>query len=219
MTVSFTAGTSFLVATLASGQSVPQSRTLTTTASAAAGATSLAVTATTGYINAGRKLTVGTVEVTVTADTPVGSTALPIKALTTGQSIASAATGTYYELFEFIGGSEASVAAQESTISIRNFKSGKWASNAKTMTGLTVTCSGQLHVEDYALKNVLRPAAFELGQEVYADLTRPDGDRYRGAFLVNGYQESAALDNVVTVSFTLNSNGAVTLPAPLAPQS
>jgi predicted secreted protein len=213
MTVQFTNTTKFLVADLAIGSRTPSVYTLTTTANATVGATSLAVTATPGYLTSGVKVTVGTVTVTVKTDTPRGSTSVPIEVLKTGETIASAATGTYYELFEFIGGSDIQISGQESSISIRNFKSGKWAENAKVMTGVSFACQGQYHIEDIGLRNVIRPAMFNLGKEIYASLTRENGDVWAGSFQVAGYTESAALDNVVQVSFNLNSNGAVVLPA------
>lgn len=214
MAIQFTSTVRFLVGALATNQTVPTAQTLTVTAAADAGDDTLTVSATTGYLSSGVEIQIGSTLVKVRQDTPRGSTTLPIEPLAVGETITSSATGTYYELFEFIGGSDIQIAGQENTISIRNFKSGQWAYNAKVMTGVSFTCQGQYHTDDYALRNVIRPAFFTLGKEIYAELTRENGDVWSGNFLVNGYSEGNALDNVVTVSFTLNSNGVVVIPAP-----
>lgn len=214
MAIQFSSTVRFLVGALEVDKKVPTVRTLTTTAAASPGASNLAVTATTGYLSAGVEIQLGAVKVKVRQNTPVGSLTVPIEPLAVGQTVASGASGTYYQLFEFIGGSDIQIAGQENTISIRNFKSGQWAFNAKVMTGVSLTCQGQYHTEDYAIRNIIRPAFMTLGKEVYAELTRENGDVWSGAFLVNSYSEGNALDNVVTVSFTLNSNGEVVIPAP-----
>lgn len=213
MTVQFTNLTKFLVGILDLGTRIPTAHTLNNTAVASAGASSLTVTATTGYLAGGRKLTIGGVQITIAQDTPRGSTTVPIVPLTTGQSIASGANVTYYELVEFIGGESLNVTANDQVINIRNFKSGQWNEQARVMTGLTVELEGQFHIEDLAITAVIRPASFVLGKEVYSEITRNNGDKWSGAFLVQGYSEPASLDNVVRVRFTLASQGAIGIPA------
>jgi predicted secreted protein len=214
MTVQYTAYTKFLVGELAIGSRKPVEHTLTVNSNATAGASELTVAALTGFLAAGRKLTIGTTPITVVEDAKRGATTVKIVPLTTGQTIASAATTKYFELLEFIGGEGIDIANQDNVISIRNFKSGIWSENAKTMVGLSISLEGQFHVEDLAVTAIIRPATFDLRKEVYAEITRDNGDKWTGAFMVQGYNETAQLDNVVRVRFNLNSQGAIGVPAP-----
>lgn len=215
MTVVSTAHTKLLVASLAAGQRTPTLYTLNTTNTSALnpGVTALPVQASPVYLQSGRRLIIGGVEVIVRADAPRGATSIPIEA--TATQIPAQANGQVSELFEFLGGEGLDVNGQDNTINIRNFRSGQWSESAKVMVGVTFDTEGQFHKEDRAIINVVRPAYFKLGQEIYSELTRANGDRYAGAFLVSGYSEAGALDNVLRVQFTLNSQGAIAIPAEL----
>lgn len=216
-----TASTKFLVARLPVGQRLPVTRTLTTSAAAAIGATSLTVTATNFYVEAERTFVFAGQTVTAAANVPVGGTTIPLtKPLATGIATAITSSPTY-ELFEFIGGESVDLGTDLNTISIRNFRSGAWTENSKVSYGVSLDLEGQFHIEDRSIQNVIRPAVFTLGEgnnspEVYVDFIRPNGDRYAGAFLVMDYAESLRLDDIVRVSFTLSSQGAITIPAPLS---
>jgi len=221
MTVVMTASTKFLVAKLAPNTRIPTARTVTTSAIVAAGATSLPVVATTFYLEDDRELVFAGQTVKVAGNHPVGATSIAIEApLATG--IASGvASNTTYELFEFIGGESVDLGTDLNTISIRNFRSGAWTENSKVSYGVSLDLEGQFHIEDRAVQNVVRPAVFTLGEgtnspEIYVDFVRPNGDRYSGAFLVMDYSESLRLDDVVRLSFTLSSQGAITIPTPLS---
>ena len=215
MTVVSTAHTKLLVGSLVPGQRLPSTFTLNASnqSNLAPGTTTLPVAASPVYLQAGRKIVIGGVEIVVRADSPRGATAIPIEANTV--QIPANANGQVSELFEFLGGEGLDVNGQDNTINIRNFRSGQWSESAKVMVGVTFDTEGQFHKEDRAIINVVRPAYFKLGQEIYAELTRANGDRYAGAFLVSGYSEAGALDNVLRVQFTLNSQGAIAIPAEL----
>lgn len=205
--------TNFLVGALPKGQRVPVSKTLTVTSAASVGATTLTVAALTGYINAGRRFTIASVTFTVGQDAPRGTTTLVLAAPLTAP-ITSNASVSYYELFEFQGGEGIDINGADQVINIRNFRSGQWGSNAKIMTSLSCDLEGQFLDDDLAVTAIIRPAYFTLGAEIYAEISRTNGDKWSGAFLVSNYAESAPLDNVVRLRFSLSSQGQIAIPAP-----
>jgi predicted secreted protein len=213
MSYQFTSSTYFRVGALATGTTKPTEKTLTVTSAAIVGATSLTVAATTGFISSGSKFTIGGATFTVAEDAPRGSTELVLATPLTAPITANATT-KYYELFEFLGGEGIDLNGQDQVINVRNFKSGQWGANVKIMTGVSCDLEGQFLTEDLAITAIIRPAYFTLGGDIYAEITRDNGDKWMGAFLVSNYSESAALDNILRVRYSLQSQGAVAIPAP-----
>ncbi len=218
MTTVMTANTLFRVGKLVPGAKTPATVALTNTVAGANGSTSLTIAASPIYIEAGRKFTLGGVEITAGSTVLLGATSLPLATALTS-TIAINSTAQVAQLFDFIGAESVDLSANLGTISIRNFRSGMWGSDSKTSVSVSMSLEGQFHVVDKAISNVIRPAVFTLGEgttspEVYVEFTRPNGDVYSGAFLVMNYSEPTRVDDVLRVSFELTSQGAIVIPAP-----
>lgn len=223
MTVIYTSYTKFYVASLAPGAMLPTRYTVTTSSAATVGATTLAIQASPVYLEAGRELLFGTTKIIVGATVYVGDTSILVGNPTgVPAAITSGATASTYQLFEFIGGESVDLSDRGDSITIRNFRSGQWSSSARVSTGVSMDLEGQIHIEDRALANVIRPSVFTIGRgavssNIYVEFHRPNGDVYKGVFQVTtgSYSESTPLDNVVRVSFSLESQDAVSIPATL----
>jgi predicted secreted protein len=221
MTVVYTSYTKFYVAQLAPGAKLPQSFNVTTSAAASSGATELAIQASPVFLEAGRELMFGSTKVIVGDTVYVGDTSLIVGNQNgVPAAISSGATAQSYQLFEFIGGDSVDLSSTGDTISIRNFKSGEWTETSRVSVGVSMDVEGQLHMEDRALANVIRPSVFTIGRNsrssnIYVEFIRPNGDTYKGVFQVGAYSESNPLDNVVRVSFSLASQAAIVLPSTL----
>lgn len=221
MTVIYTSYTRFYVAQLAPGSSTPQNFNVTTAAAATVGATSLTIQASPVYIEAGRELMFGATKITVGSTVYTGDTTLLVGNPTgVPTAMATAQTATTPQLFEFIGGESVELSSSGDTISIRNFKSGEWTQSSRVSVGVSMDVEGQIHLEDRALANVIRPSVFTIGRgtrssNIYVEFIRPNNDTYKGVFQVGSYSESTPLDNVVRVSFSLSSQSAIAIPATL----
>lgn len=210
--------TTLEVATLAAGTRIPTAVTVTIgTGGAAIGATSIPLTAAPIYFQAGRDITIGGQVVTVAADLPrtVGVCTLTITKPLTG-ALTAAQTFTVIESFSFLGGEEVNVTHSENVINVRNYRSGAWQEQIKVMTGIAMDTGGQFLSNDLAITNVVRPASNNIATEIYGALTRPNGDRYSGSWLITGYKEPAPLDNVLRAEFSMQSLGAISLPTALS---
>jgi predicted secreted protein len=167
------------------------------------------------YLQAGLELEFsGGATVSVAEDLAAGETTLKYESENGTDPTATESADTF-ALYSFLGGESLTINNDDNVVSIRTFRSGMWAENAKTMIGASMDLEGTMQDDDIALMNVIRPAAFSVDKEIYAQVTRPNGDVYTGAFLVQSYSEPNNLDNVVRVSFTLNSQGAIGIPAGL----
>lgn len=218
MTTVMTAFTLFRVGRLVPGTKVPATFALTNTVAGSAGNTSLTIAASPIYIEAGRKFTLGGVEITAGATVLLGGTSFPLSTALTAP-IAINSTTQVTQLFDFIGAESVDVSANIGTINIRNFRSGLWTEDSKTSVGVSMSLEGQFHVEDKAISNVIRPAVYTGGEgttspQVYVEFQRPNGDIYSGAFLVMNYSEPTRVDDVLRVSFELSSQGAIVIPSP-----
>jgi len=213
MAVIHTSFTRVQLAALAVGSRVPTLHTITVgVGGAALNSNTIPITASPAFLQADLQLNFDGEVYTVATDVPVGGTTIttvePIN-----PAIAAGVTATTIAPLQFLGGETADIAVEDSLISTRRFLSGKWNEQAKVMVGVTISLEGQLHDNDVAISNIIRPAAFSLEKEVFAVITRRNGDVYSGAFLVNGYSEPTGLDNIVRVAFTLSSQDAVAIPA------
>lgn len=184
MTTVMTAYTLFRVGKLAPGAKVPATFALTNTVAGAAGNTSLTIAASPIYIEAGRKFTLGGVEITAGGNVLLGGTTLPLTTALTAP-IAINSTTQVTQMFDFIGAESVDLSTNIGTITIRNFRSGMWNADSKTSVGVSMSLEGQFHVEDRAISNVIRPAVYTLGEgttspEVYVEFIRPNGDEYKG---------------------------------------
>ncbi|MEM2990234.1 MAG: hypothetical protein QXQ02_03515 [Halobacteria archaeon] len=221
MAVIYTSYTKFYVASLTPGSVLPQTYTVTTSSAGAVGASSLNIQASPVYLEAGRELLFGATKVIVGETVYVGDTTIMVgNPNGLPSAITSGASATTYQLFEFIGGESVDLASSGDTINIRNFKSGEWTETSRVSVGVSMDVEGQVHVEDRALANVIRPSTFTIGRgsrssNIYVEFIRPNGDTYKGVFQVGNYSESTPLDNVVRVSFSLSSQAAIALPATL----
>ncbi len=218
MTTIMTAYTLFRVGKLVPGSKTPATVALTNTVAGANGNTSLTIAASPIYIEAGRKFTLGGVEITAGSTVLLGGTSFPLATALTS-AIAINSTTQVSQLFDFIGAESVDLSANIGSINIRNFRSGMWTEDSKTSVGVAMSLEGQFHVEDKAISNVIRPAVFTLGEgttspQIYVEFTRPNGDIYSGAFLVTNYAEPTRVDDVLRVSFDLTSQGAIVIPAP-----
>lgn len=222
MTVIYTSYTKFYVAQLSPGAILPQSYTVTTSSAAAVGDTEIAIQASPVYLEAGRELTFGSTKIVVGDTVYVGDTEILVgNEDGVPAAIPSGAKASTYQLFEFIGGESVDLSSSGDTISIRNFKSGEWSETSRVSVGVSMDVDGQIHMEDRALANVIRPSTFTVGRgsrssNIYVEFIRPNGDTYKGVFQVGNYSESNPLDNVVRVSFNLASQAAIALPATLS---
>ncbi len=221
MTVVYTSYTKFYVGQLTPGANLPVRYTVTTSAAATVGATSLSIQASPVYVEAGSELLFGTTKIIVGDTIYVGDTSfLVANPAGVPAAITSGASASTYQLFEFIGGESVDLSSSGDTISIRNFKSGEWTESSRVSVGVSMDLEGQLHAEDRALANVIRPSTFTIGRgtrssNIYVEFIRPNGDTYKGVFQVGNYSESTPLDNVVRVSFSLASQAAIAIPATL----
>ncbi len=209
--------TTLEVGNLPKGVRVPTRITYTTVGTHAVGATAINLTASPTYIQAGRDLVIGGNIVTVANSVPRTTAAVTLNLLRPlTVALASAATFLVVEQFAFLGGEEMNVTHAENVIQLRSYRSANWQDQVKVMCGITIDTAGQFLTDDLAITNVIRPSSIDIEAELWCETKRQNGDRYAGVWLATGFKEPAPLDNVLRAEFSLQSVGAIALPAPLS---
>lgn len=195
---------------------VPASTTLTLDTAAVAGDTSLSITASASTpVKAGNSLTfadtTGNVQAIVLTDTTIATTATSVPILPLTQAIADTSTATYYTgLLPLYGIQEFGIQSQDQEVDTTNTLSGFGTEMALVRSGKTASISGIQVPGDKALDTIIKAVALQgatFGREVYAVLTLPDGERYRGAAKVRNFNAPGNQNEVKKYSFELSFMG------------
>ncbi len=203
-----TVGSIFRAVLLPSNTRTPPQYVVTLASAVALNATSISVTVTGGtspVIYQGTQLTFGATTVTTTTDTTIsGTTSVAIlpapAAITTGLTFNTFLWGA------LLGIQDMSEDSKSSLISIRSMASGRYNDQRVTMIDESLSFSGWYHLQDAAMRNIVRPAA-RTGAEVYFQAEYTDGENIRGIANIGDLQRQAKLDDVQKYSFSLNVNG------------
>lgn len=98
----------------------------------------------------------------------------------------------------------------DTTVDVTNMQSGTGTEVAKVRQGRVFQVSGIEIEGDFGLNRVIKPAANYnpwINREVYAVLTRPNGERFEGAAITMNYTEPANQNEVLRYSFQLQYQG------------
>lgn len=183
---------------------IPATVTITVaTGGATLSATSIPVTATTRKLYKDTDLRFGAVTATLTADAPVGATALTVKPLS--GAIAAAATAVTRGLAPFVSFNSANTGIEDDTVSSRNMGSGAWGSSRKNRLGANIPVSG-FAIKSDPLYEFIHTAAFSL-ERVYFELIDPDASVESGVALVRDWEKTREEGNNVEISFRLEVDG------------
>jgi Phage tail tube protein len=204
------------VALLALNSRTPASTTITIDTAPTAGAESISVTASASTeVKAGNSLTfvttTGRVQALVTADTTIATSATSVPVLPLRAAIADTSTAVYYTgMLPIYGIQEFSVQSQDQEVDTTNTLSGFGTEMALVRSGKTVSISGIQVPNDEGMDTIIKGVALTgalFGREVYAVLTLPDGERYRGAAKVRNFNAPGNQNEVKKYSFELTFMG------------
>lgn len=156
----------------------------------------------------GERLTFGGVSVTVADRAPAGS--VDIEVITTTAALTASATATTNATLYIAGATDASPSSSPKLVDGSNFLSG--AGNEQIITGTNRTLNftfqnieGDPGAE--VLKNILYNDAI-YNREIYAWLTRANGEQYRGACIPTTGDQSSPVQDLVTITANLQFQGA-----------
>lgn len=208
----------------------PTAETVTVSAEATAGATSLSVDAITNAIKAGQTFTAsGGEEFIVTADAAAGATSLSVDSIGGDEgsgldgTIAAAETFSNTLLYRVLGTSSTNVTINENnvqqlqSVTYETTDTMSWDSSDAASKGWQVPRQGRYKVNDYAYRQV-RTAALN-DKEVWLEERLPDeagdvGEVWAGRAKVRNFDIAAPADGIVDATWTFVGQGAPTVTNP-----
>jgi hypothetical protein len=181
--------------------------TITTSAAAIIGATTLTVSALTKKLQRGDRLKFGSTVVQLDDPAIVGATTLLIKPALS--AIASGATATTQEYVPYMSAATVDFQINGEKVEMRNLGACDWASAAKTKLSATLNFDGNLvaRVNDEG-GALLRAAAGSTTNRHHIKLIEPDGSMLRGNFWVESLGRKIGVDAAVTQTLNLTLDGA-----------
>ena len=180
--------------------------TITTTAAAVVGATSIAVTALTRPMKAGLRLRFGNAVVQVDDDVNAAATVIPI--LPALSAIATAATATTQEWVRYDSFASADINIDSEAIEIRNMGACSWRSQLKTKLMATISLDGNVQSQATDLgKDILCQAVMRTDRRVAIGILEPDGSWFRAKCNVKSLNRKMAVDTAFTQAISLEVDG------------
>jgi len=195
----------------------PNSYTITTSASAIAGAQSISVSATPVLLDSGTLLNFGGITATLSNAAPAGSTTLQTLPLPGG--IGSGATATTNALLFVAGCTEAVVSPQIKNSDTTNYLSGLGMEKRTVGNAKTMTLNFNLVFGDRG-GNLLRSIAYDpnyAGLEFWFNLLFPSGESHQGAALLETANPTNPVQEKRTFSCTAQVQGASYIYTPPTP--
>lgn len=195
--------------------------TVTTTAAAIVGATSVVVTAVAAPTGFTIPLPTGAVLIqegdtilfnstvpslcTVTTSVKAGDTSINVLPLI--NAVQSGNTATSNGFLRLLGAEDAGFKIGDKIIPTRAFEDGPFDSNVKVMLSAEISVKGFYRIGDPCIAQIIEPASLNLGEEVAWQLIYPNKQYRSGFALVQGFADDNKLDAIRGYSFTLKCNG------------
>jgi hypothetical protein len=195
----------------------PTDVTVTTSASAISGATTLAITALTGAIAGGTPMLFDASGTKVggylTEDAKLGATSLNVEALTS--AIASGATASYTAKLRLLGGTQADVQINADRTDVLVFEDPMgYKDGAITSQSWEIPWTANLLTDDEAYRRVFYAASNAVtGREIWVWQQDPPpasyavGDGLKGATVITGFKKSLESQGICKISLNFIGQG------------
>jgi hypothetical protein len=200
------------------GSRNPTRRTITATAQANVGATSITLqsSAANTVVKAGTCLSFATASpterqlVVLAEDATIGTTPAPVSIIGLEKTVAANSTANFVVgLLPLYGIQSFELSSNDQTVDVTNTRSGFGTENVKVRSGRQYQISGVQVPGDVGLELVkdinLNPAFYR--REAWTVITYPDGEKYEGASMIMNFSQPGNQNEVKKYSFQLQFQG------------